>query len=58
MWSSQPSSNSSNIKTLGMTSAISTATPKALDLQKTQELQDALSKRNTLQLNIITKKMF
>lgn len=44
MWASQPTTNSSNIRTLGMTSAISTASPKALDIQKTQELQDALSK--------------
>lgn len=46
MWSStQPSQQSSNTnpKTLGMTSAISTASPTPTDILRTKELEDALA---------------
>lgn len=46
MWSTQNNnaqqSNMSNLKTLGMTSAISMAAPKPSDLVRTTELEDAL----------------
>lgn len=46
MWSSQNNSaqqtNVSNLRTLGMTSAISMAVPKPSDLSRTSELEDAL----------------
>jgi poly(A) polymerase len=41
MWSSQ-SQQMPQQKTLGMTSAISQAFPKAIDLQRTKELEEAL----------------
>ncbi|XP_065344500.1 poly(A) polymerase type 3 [Cloeon dipterum] len=43
MWSSNPQSQSaSQQRNLGMTSAISLAFPKAIDLQRTKELEEAL----------------
>lgn len=46
MWTTQNNnahqSNMSNLKTLGMTSAISMAAPKPMDLVRTGELEEAL----------------
>jgi len=41
MWSNQ-NQQAQQQKTLGMTSAISQAFPKAIDLQRTKELEEAL----------------
>lgn len=56
MWSSQgnnsntnSSSNEKNLRTLGMTSAISVAEPKPSDLSRTNELKEALKPYNVFE---------
>lgn len=55
MWSSQGnnsntnSSNEKNLRTLGMTSAISVAEPKPSDLTRTNELKEALKPYNVFE---------
>lgn len=58
MWSSQANnltsvnreqSNNQNLRTLGMTSAISMAEPKLSDLSRTNELKEALKPYNVFE---------
>ncbi|XP_071450395.1 poly(A) polymerase type 3 [Hetaerina americana] len=56
MWSSSQSSNQQKqeqqqqaLRTLGMTSAISHATPKSLDIQRTKELEEVLKPYNVFE---------
>lgn len=42
MWATRNIENNPANKTLGMTSAISLASPKSFDLEKTKELEEAL----------------
>jgi poly(A) polymerase len=58
MWTSQPQAQPqlqqqqqqpSNLRTLGMTSAISTAEPKQIDYQRTAELQEVLKPYNVFE---------
>lgn len=52
MWPQQNASHHQqqpNLRTLGMTSAISTAPPKPLDYQRTHELQEVLKPYNVFE---------
>lgn len=52
MWTTQNNAqqaNMSNLRTLGMTSAISTASPKEVDIKRTEELEMALKPFNVFE---------
>lgn len=57
MWSTQSNNNSNtnsasgdkNLRTLGMTSAISIAEPKPIDITRTNELKEALKPYNVFE---------